>query len=95
MRNGTYRRCDKLTLVGTRSRLICGSVSAGHVRCTAADDSCTPARPASPVWNASVVVLRRRRRNADTIRGAASDVTSRPPAAVRAGAHPYQRIGIA
>ena len=71
-----------------RSRLIRGSVSAGHVRCTASDDSCTLARPASPVWNASVDVLRRTRRNADRIRAAAPEVTSQPPAAVRAGRVP-------
>jgi hypothetical protein len=32
---------------------------------------------------------------ADTIRGAAPEVSSERPAAVRAGARPYQRIGIA
>jgi hypothetical protein len=32
-------------VVGTRSRLIRGSGSAGHVRCTASDDSCSPAHP--------------------------------------------------
>jgi hypothetical protein len=41
-----------------------------------------------------VDVLRRTRRNADTISGAAPDVTSGRPAAVRVGARPYQRIGI-
>ena len=43
----------------------------------ASDGRCTPARPASQVWNASVDVLRRTRRNADTIRGAASDLNHR------------------
>jgi hypothetical protein len=81
-------------MVGTRSRLIRFSVSDGYVRCTASDDCSTPARPWSHVWNASVDVLRRTRRNADTIRGAAPDVTSGRPAAVRVGARPYQRIGI-
>jgi len=42
-----------------------------------------------------VDVLRRTRRNADTIRGAAPDVTIGRPAAVRAGARPYHCIGIA
>jgi hypothetical protein len=81
-------------MVGTRSRLIRFSVSDGYVRCTASDDCSTPARPWSHVWNASVDVLRRTRRNADAIRGAAPDVTSRRPAAVLVGARPYQRIGI-
>ena len=36
--------------VGTRSRVIRVSTSAGHVRCPASDGSCTLARPASPVW---------------------------------------------
>jgi hypothetical protein len=78
-------------LVGTRSRLIRGSGSAGHVRCSASDGSCTPARPASPVLNASLDSLRRTRRNVDRIRAAAPDLTSRRPAAVRAGARPYHR----
>ena len=51
----------------------------------ASDGSCTLARPASPVWNASVDVLSRTRRNAYTIRGAAPDVTIGRPAAVRTG----------
>jgi hypothetical protein len=55
---------------GTRSRLIRVSTSGGHVRCTAFHGRCTPARPASHVWNASVDVPRRTRRNASTIRGA-------------------------
>ena len=38
---------------------------------------CTPARPASHVRNASVDVLRRMRRNAYTIRGAAPDLNHR------------------
>ena len=42
----------------TRSRLIRGSTSDGHVRCTASDDRCIPARPALQVWNASVDVPR-------------------------------------
>jgi hypothetical protein len=63
--------------VGTRSRLIRGSTSNGHVRCTGSDGRGTPARPASHVWNASVDVLRRTRRNAHTIRGAAPDVIHR------------------
>jgi hypothetical protein len=54
-----------------------------------------PARPGSHVWNASVDVLRRTRRNADTISGAAPDATIGRPAAVRAGARPYHPIGIA
>ena len=37
----------------------------------------TPARPASHVWNASVDVLLRTRRNADTISGAAPEVNQR------------------
>jgi len=61
--------------VGTRSRAIRVSTSDGHLRCTASDGRCTPARPASQVWNASVDVLRRTRRNAHTIRGAASVLT--------------------
>jgi hypothetical protein len=84
-----------LKKVGTRSRLIRGSVPNGHVRCTASDDSCTPARPGSPVWNVSEDVLRRTRRNAETLSGAVPEVNSGRPAAVRAGARPYQRIGIA
>jgi hypothetical protein len=56
--------------------------------------ACTPARPGSPVWKASVDVLCRTRQNADRIRGAALAVTGRHPAAVRVGARPYQRIGI-
>jgi hypothetical protein len=40
-------------------------------------------------------VLRRTRRNADTLSGAVPEVNSGRPAAVRAGARPYQRIGIA
>ena len=39
--------------VGTRSRLIRGSMSDGHVQCTVSDRRCAPARPASHVWNAS------------------------------------------
>jgi hypothetical protein len=57
--------------------LIRGSTSNGHVRCTGSDGRGTPARPASHVWNASVDVLRRTRRNAHTIRGAAPDVIHR------------------
>jgi hypothetical protein len=37
----------------------------------------TPARPASHVWSASVDVLLRTRRNADTISGAAPEVNQR------------------
>jgi hypothetical protein len=62
-------------LVGTRSRVIRVRTSAGHVGCTASDGRCTLARPGSHVWNASVDVLPRTRRNADTIRGGAPDVT--------------------
>jgi hypothetical protein len=68
---------DADALVGTRSHAHRGSGSAGRVRCTAADDSCPPARPASAVWNASVEVLRRTRQNADRIRAAAPDLTQR------------------
>ncbi len=75
---------------GTRSRLIRGSTSNGHVWCTASDGRGTPARPASHVWNASVDVLRRTRRNSHTIRGAAPVLTIGRPAAHRAGARPYQ-----
>jgi hypothetical protein len=67
-------------MVGTRSRLIRVRTSDGHVRWSVCDGSCTPARPASPVWNASVDVLCRTRRNADALSGAAPDVT---PAKVR------------
>jgi hypothetical protein len=42
--------------VGTCSRLIRGSMSDGHLRCTASDRRCAPARPASHVWNASLGV---------------------------------------
>jgi hypothetical protein len=49
-------------MVGMRSRLIRVRTSDGHIRCTGFDGSCTSARPASPVWNASVDVLRRTRR---------------------------------
>jgi hypothetical protein len=41
-----------------------------------------------------VDVLRRTRRNADTISGAVPAVTSGRPAAVRVGARPYQRIAV-
>jgi hypothetical protein len=44
---------------------------------------------------ASVDVVRRTRRNADTLKGAAAEVTIARPDAVRAGAHPYQRIELA
>jgi hypothetical protein len=44
--------------------------------------------------DASVDVLRRTRRNADTLRGAAPDVTSGGPVAVHAGARPYHCRGI-
>ena len=37
-------------VVGTRSCAIRGRTSAGHVRCSASDGRCTPARPASHVW---------------------------------------------
>jgi len=40
-----------------------------------------------------VDVLRRTRRNTYTIRGAAPDVTIGRPAAIRAGARPYQNAG--
>ncbi len=60
-----------------RTSAIRGSPSDGHVRCTASDGRGTQARPALPVWNASVDVLRRTRRNAYTIRGAAPDVNHR------------------
>ena len=43
----------------------------------ASDGRCTPARPASHGWNASVDVRRRTRRNAYTIRGAAPEVNHR------------------
>src|SRR6266436_8235568 len=43
----------------------------------ASDGSCTRARPASHVWNASVDVRRRTRRNAYTIRGAAPELNHR------------------
>src|SRR5271166_3045809 len=43
----------------------------------ASDGRCTPARPASHVWNASVDVRRRTRRNAYTIRGAAPELNHR------------------
>ena len=46
----------------TRSRLIRGGTSDGHVWCTASDGKRTPARPALYVWSASVDVLRRTRR---------------------------------
>ena len=75
-------------MVGTRSRVIRVSTSAGHVRCTASDGRCSLARPASLGWNASVDVLPRTRRNADTIRGAAPDVTIGRPVADQAGARP-------
>jgi hypothetical protein len=42
-----------------------------------------------------VDVLRRTRRNAETLSGAVPEVNSGRPAAVRAGVRPYQRIGIA
>jgi hypothetical protein len=45
-----------------------------YVLRTATDGGCTPARPALHLWNASVNVLRRTRRNAYTIGGAAPDV---------------------
>jgi hypothetical protein len=70
------------------------SSSDGPVPCTAYASSCTPARPGSLVRNASLDVLRRTRRNADTIIGAAPDMTGGHPAAVRVGARPYQRISI-
>jgi hypothetical protein len=44
--------------------------------------------------NASVEVLRRTRRNADTLSGATPDVTSGGPVAVHAGARPYHCHGI-
>jgi hypothetical protein len=70
-------------------------LSAGHVRCTASYGRCTLARPASPVWNASVDVLRRTRLNADTIKGATPDSTIGRAAAVRAGARPsYHRMPV-
>jgi hypothetical protein len=81
--------------VGTRSRLIRVGTSDGHAPCTASDVRGTPARPGSQVWNASADVLRRTRRDANPIRGAAPDVTIGRPAAVRVGARPYHRIGIA
>ena len=85
--------------VGTRSRLIRGSTSDGHVWCTASDGRGTPARPGwPPVWNAPVDVLRRTRRNAYTIRGAAPDVNhrtscraSRGSASLQAGANREHR----
>ena len=43
----------------------------------ASDGRCTRARPASHVWNASVDVLRRTRRNAYPISGAAPEVNHR------------------
>ena len=43
----------------------------------ASDGRCTPARPASHVWNASVDVLRRTRRNAYPIKGAAPELNHR------------------
>jgi hypothetical protein len=76
-----------------RSRLIRVSTSDGSVSRAASASRCTPARPGSPVWNASVDVLRRTRRNADTIGGGTPDVTSGRPAAMRVGARPYQRSG--
>jgi hypothetical protein len=45
-----------------------------YVLRTATDGGCTPARPALHLWNASVNALRRTRRNAYTIGGAAPDV---------------------
>ena len=51
----------------------------------------TPAPPASHVWNASVDVLRRTRRNAYTIRGAAPDVNHRTSCRASRGARPYHR----
>ena len=63
--------------VGTRSRSIRGRTSAGDVRCSASDGRSTPARPASHVWNASVDVRRRTRRNVYTIRGAAPELNHR------------------
>ena len=39
-------------------------------------------------------LVRRTRRNADTIRGAAPNVTINPAAAVHVGARPYHRIGV-
>jgi hypothetical protein len=83
MRSGRHLSlaCPTLTenwlILGTRSRSIRGRTSAGHVRCSASDGRCTPARPASHVWNASVDVRRRTRRNAHTIRGVAPDVNHR------------------
>jgi anti-anti-sigma factor len=73
--------------------LIRVSTSDGRVPCDASDGRRTPARPASHLWNVSVDVLRRTRRNAHAIRGIAPDVTIGPRAAVRAGAHPYQGRG--
>src|SRR5260370_22128154 len=43
----------------------------------ASDGRYTPARPASHLWSASVDVLRRTRRNAYTIKGAAPEVNHR------------------
>jgi hypothetical protein len=43
----------------------------------ASDGRCTPARPASHVWNASVDVRRRTRRNVYTVRGAAPELNHR------------------
>jgi hypothetical protein len=57
--------------VGTRS---CGTGVAcldGRVRRTVSDGRYALARAASHGWNASVDVLRRTRRNAHTLRGAA------------------------
>ena len=67
----------------------------GRVRCTASDGRGTPARPASQVWNASVEVLRRTRRNVHTIKGAARGVTIGRPATDRSGARLYHRLGAA
>src|ERR1700751_4029682 len=82
-------------MVGTRSRLIRVRTSDGHVRWSASDGSCTPARPASPDWNASVDVLRRTRRNANTIRGTGPAVTTERLVAVHAGARPYLAVASA
>jgi hypothetical protein len=41
-------------MVGTRSRLIRFSAPDGLVPCAASVNRCTPARPGSRVWNASV-----------------------------------------
>jgi hypothetical protein len=81
--------------VGTRSRLIRSArplVMSG-----------VPPRMVDALWrvrrrlsgNASVDVLRRTRRNAYTIKGAAPDTAIGRPVAVRTGARPYRCIGIA